>query len=66
MSTFTHFDPQEISEREKEMLQFLKDNFKTEKNLNPSENAISNILYYSKALSIKKIPGMGFLETILN
>lgn len=66
MSTFTHFDSHEIRKREREMLEFLKNNVKKHSNLNPSKATVSNILQFSKALSIKKSSQMGFIESILN
>ena len=66
MSTFTHFDPKEIKKSEKEMLQFLKDNIGKSNNLKPTNQTISNVLSYSRALSVKKSTEMEFIENILN
>lgn len=66
MKTFTPFNSREIQQKEKEMLQFLKDNLKEEKKMGPSNEAVSNVLGYSKALSIKLSEKVGYIENLLN
>lgn len=66
MKTFTPFNPREIQQKEKEMLQFLKDHLKDGKQMYPSQEAVTNVLNYSKALSIKPSSKIGFIENVLN
>lgn len=66
MKTFTPFNSREIQKKEKEMLQFLKDHLKEENKIGPSNKAVSNVLAYSKALSIKPSQKVGFIENLLN
>lgn len=66
MKTFTSFNSQEIQKKEKEMLQFLKDNLKEESKLKPSEQAVKNVLNYSRALNVKPSNHIGFIENLMN
>lgn len=65
MQKFTHFDLQEITEKEKELKMLL--NLTQEKmDYTPKKVTINNILSYSKALSIRKSKKLDFIELVLN
>ncbi len=65
MQKFTHSDLLEITDHENELKTFLKQ--KKEAGMySPKEETISNILNYSKALSIRKSKDLDFIEIILN
>ena len=66
MKTFTPLNSQEIQKKEKEMLQFLKDNLKEENRHKPNEQAVKNVLSYSKALDIIPSSNVGFIENLMN
>ena len=65
MQNFTHFDLLEITEQENELKTFLKQK-KEPRMYSPKKETISNILNYSKALSIRKSKNLDFIEMILN
>jgi hypothetical protein len=65
MQKFTHSDLLEITEQEKDIKTFLKQK-KEAKMYSPKKETISNILNYSKALSIRKSKNIDFIEMILN
>ena len=64
MQNFTHSDLLEISKQEEELKALL--GCEVEKNFSPKEETISNILNYSKALSIRKSDQIDFIEMVLN
>lgn len=66
MNTSTPYNSREIQEKEKEMLQFLRENLNEESHRLPSDQTISNLVSYSKALSVKKSKVIGFIEQVLN
>ena len=65
MQKFTHSDLLEINEQENDLKAFLKQK-KEAKMYSPKKETISNILNYSKALSIRKSKNIDFIEMILN
>jgi hypothetical protein len=65
MQKFTHSDLLEITAQENDLKAFL--NKKKEARMySPKKETISNILNYSKALSIRKSKDLDFIEMILN
>lgn len=64
MQNFTHSDLLEISKQEEELRSVL--GCKEEKVFSPKKETISNLLNYSKALSIRKSNNIDFIEMILN
>ncbi len=65
MQKFTHSDLLEITEQEHE-LKVLLNQKKEDKMYSPKKETISNILNYSKALSIRKSENLEYIEMILN
>ena len=65
MQNFTHSDLLEITEQENELRLFLKQK-KEARMYSPKKETISNLLSYSKALSIRKSKDLDFIEMILN
>ena len=65
MQKFTHSDLLEITEQEND-LKVLLNQKKERKMYAPKQETISNILNYSKALSIRKSKNLDYLEMILN
>ena len=64
MQEFTHSDLLEISKQEEEMKSLL--GCEEEKEFSPKQETISNILNYSKALSIRKSDNLDYIELVLN
>jgi len=65
MQKFTHSDLMEITEQENEIKTFINQK-KERKICTPKKETISNILNYSKALSVRKSISLDFIELILN
>tara|TARA_B100000809_G_scaffold65945_1_gene62592 strand:- start:4439 stop:4636 length:198 start_codon:yes stop_codon:yes gene_type:complete len=65
MQKFTHSDLLEITEQENDLKTFLKQK-KEARMYSPKKETISNILNYSKALSVRKSKKLDFIEMILN
>lgn len=65
MQKFTHSDLLEITEQEQK-LKLLLNRKKEDKVCIPKKETISNILNYSKALSVRKSKHLDFIEMILN
>ena len=65
MQKFTHSDLLEITEKESEIKSLLNQE-KEAKMFTPKDETISNILNYSKALSVRKSKNIEYIEMILN
>lgn len=65
MPKFTHFDLLEITEQEQNFKSLLSQQ-KEEEMYSPNKQTITNILNYSKVLSIRKSKNIDFIEIILN
>ena len=65
MMNFTFFDYQNLSKDEKALNNLLHTEENTELKM-PSSTSVTNILAYSKALSVRKSETIGFLEHVLN
>jgi hypothetical protein len=65
MQKFTHSDLLEINEQEQE-LKLLLNQKKEDKMYTPKQKTVDNILYYSRALSIRKSENLEYIEMILN
>ncbi|NUM50500.1 MAG: hypothetical protein HUU48_05235 [Flavobacteriales bacterium] len=64
-NTFTILEIQQL-QKEEEHLIHLADEFNESLLAEPSENAISNILAYSKALSVRPSESIEFIEVLNN
>lgn len=65
MQKFTHSDLLEITEQEQELKTLLNQK-KEDKMYSPKKETVSNILNYSKALSIRKSKHLHLIEMVLN
>jgi len=65
MTTFTHFDLQQITKNESEVKSLLEMENKKQM-YSPKQKTIDNILNYSKALSVRKSENIEFIEIVLN
>ena len=65
MQEFTHSDLLEISKQEEELKAILGCEDEN-KDFSPKQETISNILNYSKALSIRKSDNLDYIELVLN
>jgi len=66
MTNFTNSDFQKLTENEKHLSELLHSTDKKEETVMPSETSVTNILAYSKALSVRKTEQLGFVEHVLN
>lgn len=66
-STLSNFEYQKLNKAEESLQKILQDSPKKPEEMNgPSDLAISNILAYSKALSVRKSDHVDFIENLLN
>ena len=65
MNNFTFSDFEELSKEEEQLQQLLKEQ-RDDKMKSPTTDAVSNVLAYSKALSIKKSKRVDYIEHLLN
>ncbi|MBI2282015.1 MAG: hypothetical protein HYU68_15170 [Bacteroidetes bacterium] len=66
MQTFTHLEFLELEQNEKSLKESLNKMEENDEKYSPKKQTISNILNYSKSLSIKKSNHVDYIEMILN